>query len=316
MMLSRTADHLYWMSRYTERAENLARMLQVDTHWALLPREFGEVDRSWEATLSMVGQLDAYREKHGEISAEPVIRFLAFDEDNPASIVSNLNMARENARAVRGTLTFDQWEIINSTWLELKLRSFDHLQGDALTGFFEWVKLRSHLSRGATIGTMMRDEGFDFKRIGTFLERADNTARILDVQFRLLAPDGVTSASEADYYRYRALLESVSAFEIYRRVYRDRITPARIAELLILRADMPRSLHRCAEGLSEHLQKVANDQSKETLRQVGELHASLHYTRIDMILERGLHDFLDDFLERISNLGRHIAQDFLVSVTN
>ncbi len=114
-MLSRTADHLYWMSRYTERAENLARMLQVDTHWALLPREVDELGRSWEATLSMVDQLEAYRERHGEIVASQVIRFLAFDEDNPASIVSNLNMARENARAVRGTLTFDQWEIINST---------------------------------------------------------------------------------------------------------------------------------------------------------------------------------------------------------
>ncbi len=314
-MLSRTADHLYWMSRYTERAENLARMLQVDTHWALLPREVGELDRSWEATLSMVGQLETYRERYGEISAKRVIRFLAFDEDNPASIVSNLNSARENARAVRGTLTFDQWEIINSTWLELKLRSFDHLQGDALTGFFEWVKLRSHLSRGATIGTMMRDEGFDFKRIGTFLERADNTARILDVQFRMLAPDGVTSSNEADYYRYRALLESVSAYEIYRKVYRDRITPERIAELLILRADMPRSLHRCAEALAEHLQAVANDQSAETLRQVGELHASMHYTRIDLILDDGLHAFLRDFLERINGLGRRIAQDFLVSVT-
>ncbi len=196
------------------------------------------------------------------------------------------------------------------------MRSFDHLEGEALTGFFEWVKLRSHLSRGATIGTMMRDEGFDFKRIGTFLERADNTARILDVQFLMLAPDGVTSASEADYYRYRALLESVSAYEIYRKVYRDRITPARIAELLILRADMPRSLHRCAEGLSQHLQAVANEHSAETLRQVGELHASLHYTRIDLILEQGLHAFLDDFLERINGLGRRIAQDFLVSVTS
>ncbi len=224
-------------------------------------------------------------------------------------------MARDNARAVRGTLTFDQWEIINSTWLELKLRSFDHLEGDALTGFFEWVKLRSHLSRGATIGTMMRDEGFDFKRIGTFLERADNTARILDVQFRMLAPDGVTSTAEADYYRYRALLESVSAFEIYRKVYRDRVTPARIAELLILRADMPRSLHRCTEGLASHLQAVANDQSGETIRQIGELHASLHYTRIDLILDQGLHAFLHDFLARINGLGRRIAEDFLVSVT-
>jgi len=312
-MLSRTADHLYWMSRYTERAENLARMLQVNARSALLTRPADEPDRAWAATLAMIGQLAAYRERHGLVSGPQVVHFLAFDPGNPGSIVSNLYAARENARAVRGTLTSEQWETINSTWLELSGRRLEGLSGDALASFFEWVKFRSHLARGVTLGTMLRDEGFDFTRLGTFLERADNTARILDVQFRLLAPDGVTMTSTADYYQCMALLASVSAFEIYRKVYRDRIVPARIAELLILRDDMPRSLHRCVNELATHLEEVANEQSAETTRRAGELHSMLHYARIDLILQQGLHDFLGEFLDRVSDLGRRVAQDFLVS---
>lgn len=312
-MLSRTADHLYWMSRFTERAENLARMLQVNARADLLPRPADEPDRAWAATLAMIGQLQAYRERHATVVPARVVHFLAFDDGNPGSIVSNLYAARENARAVRGSMTSEQWETINSTWLELRGRRLEGLSTDALIGFLEWVKFRSHLARGVTLGTMLRDEGFDFTRIGTFLERADNTARILDVQFRLLAPDGVTASAAADYYRYSALLASVSAFEIYRKVYRDRITPARIAELLILRADMPRSLHRCVNGLTEHLDAVATEQAAETLRRAGELHASLHYSRIELILEQGLHEFLAAFLAQVGDLGRRIAQDFLVS---
>jgi hypothetical protein len=193
LMLSRTADHLYWMSRYIERAENLARMLQVNVRSSLLPRPADVVDRGWAGTLAIIGQLEAYRERCGAVSPERVVRFLAFDEGNPGSIVRYLYMARENARAVRGTLTSEQWETINSTWLELAAQWRPDMSTDELIGFFEWVKFRSHLARGVTLGTMLRDEGFDFTRIGTFLERADNTARILDVQFRLLAPEGIGS---------------------------------------------------------------------------------------------------------------------------
>ena len=214
-----------------------------------------------------------------------------------------------------GTLTSEQWETINSTWLELRGRRLEGLTTDGLIDFFEWVKFRSHLLRGVTQGTMLRDEGFDFTRIGTFLERADNTTRILDVQLRLLAPGGVNDETPADYYKYTALLASVSAFEIYRKVYRDRITPARVAELLILREDMPRSLHRCVNELLTHLAAVANDQSDETLRRTGALQARLRYGRIDQILEQGLHEFLEGFLLRIRDIGGRIAQDFLVSTT-
>lgn len=314
-MLSRTADHLYWMSRYTERAENLARMLQVNTRMALLQRHGDEPDRAWAATLAMLGQLEGYGSRYAAVSADDVVRFLAFDETNPGSIVCDLRAARENARAVRGTLTSEQWETINSTWLELHGRRLEDLSTDGLIDFFEWVKFRSHLLRGVTQGTMLRDEGFDFTRIGTFLERADNTTRILDVQLRLLAPGGVDDETPADYYKYTALLASVSAFEIYRKVYRDRITPARVAELLILREDMPRSLHRCVNELLTHLAAVANEQSDETLRRTGALQARLRYGRIDQILEQGLHDFLEGFLLRIRDIGGRIAQDFLVSTT-
>jgi uncharacterized alpha-E superfamily protein len=313
MMLSRTADHLYWMSRYTERAENLARMLEVNTRMGLLLRQDEQLDLAWAATLAMIGQLEGYRARHAMVSADRVIAYLAFDAGNPGSIVSHLHSARENARAVRGTLTSEQWETINSTWLELGGLRREGLSTDELIDFFEWVKFRSHLLRGVTQGTMLRDEGFDFTRIGTFLERADSTARILDVQLRLLAPEGLEAAGNVDYYKYSALLASVSAFEIYRKVYRDRITPDRVAELLILRADMPRSLHRCVNELTTHLAAVANDQSGETIRRAGELHALLLYGRIDLILEEGLHEFLANFLIRIRDLGRRIGQDFLVS---
>jgi uncharacterized alpha-E superfamily protein len=315
-MLSRTADHLYWMSRYIERAENLARMLQVNVRTSLLPHAVDEADRGWAGTLAIIGQLEAYREHCGAVAPDRVVRFLAFDAANPGSIVSNLRLARENARAVRGTLTSELWETINSTWLDLTGRPRGDLTTDGLIDFLEWVKLRSHLARGVTLGTMLRDEGFDFTRIGTFLERADNTARILDVQFRVLAPDGIRASTAVDYYRYSALLFSVSAFEIYRKVYRDRITPERVAELLLLRPDTPRSLHRCVAEIDQHLRSVANAQSSETLRRAGELHALLRYGRIDMIVEDGFHEFLAGFLDRVADLGRRIARDFLVSTVN
>lgn len=315
-MLSRTADHLYWMSRYIERAENLARMLQVNVRSSLLPQHADEADRGWAGTLAIIGQLEAYRERGGMVAPDRVVRFLAFDDSNPGSIVQNLYLARENARAVRGALTSEQWETINATWLELAGRGRGELSTDGLIEFLEWVKFRSHLVRGVTLGTMLRDEGFDFTRIGTFLERADNTARILDVQFRMLAPDGIGASTAVDYYRYSALLFSVSAFEIYRKVYRDRITPERVAELLVLRQDMPRSLHRCVTEIELHLRAVANAQSAETLRRAGELQALLRYGRIDLIVADGFHGFLADFLDRVGDLGRRIARDFLGSAVN
>ncbi|MBC7917314.1 MAG: alpha-E domain-containing protein, partial [Rhodoferax sp.] len=246
-MLSRTADHLFWMSRYTERAENTARMLDVNYQTALLPQSEAVGKVGWQGLLSISELLPSYEKKHGAIEAREVMDFMVKDESNPSSIVSCLNAARENARAVRGTLTTEVWETQNQTWLEVKrMIKSGEFEADPAQ-FFEWVKFRSHLSRGVTVGTMLMDEALHFMRLGTFLERADNTARLVDVKFHAVESDffGVANEKdqEYDFYHWSAILRSVSGFEIYRKVYRDVIKPERVADLLILRADMPRSLH-------------------------------------------------------------------------
>jgi uncharacterized alpha-E superfamily protein len=317
-MLSRTADHLFWMSRYTERAENTARMLDVNYQTALLPQSAAVAQVGWEGLLSISELLPAFRSRYGDgaVLQRNVLDFMVRDELNPSSIVSCLRAARENARAVRGTLTTEFWETQNATWLKLmgylKTRDFERDPG----AFFEWVKHRSHLSRGVAIGTMLQDEAFHFYRMGTFLERADNTARLLDVKFHAVQSDFFGAASELDqeydFYHWSAILRSVSAFEVYRKVYRDVITPERVAELLILRADMPRSLAASLNEVVNNLSVVANDHSQETLRRAGKLRADLQFARIDEILATGLHAFLTQFLDRVNELGGRISQDFLV----
>lgn len=313
-MLSRTADHLYWMARYTERAENIARMLDVTYRVSLLPNDPEHAEMGWRAALSITGLEDAFAARPGRLTAADLLRFMALDPSNPSSIFSCVRAARENAHAVRGTLTSEMWETLNTTWFEMRTRRLSDLLGAEITEFFEWVKYRSHLSRGVTVGTMLQDESFHFIRLGTFLERADNTARILDVKYDVLLPGTEDAGGAADYYEWGALLRSVSAFEIYRKVYRDMITPLRVAELLILRADMPRSLHRCMNEVYNILTQVANDQSRETERRAGELHSSLHFARIEDIVASGLHDWLTNFLGRTADLGSRIAADFLVPI--
>lgn len=311
-MLSRTADHLYWMSRYTERAENIARMLDVNYRMSLLPQGSTLIQQNWVATLSISGLLEAYLKKHETVTPGGALEFMAFDRDNPSSIYSCLRGARENARAVRGAITSEMWETLNATWIDMRRAVTRYSLGAEIADFFEWVKYRSHLTRGVTQGTMLRDEAFHFTWLGTYLERADNTARILDVKYHLLLPSGEGAGGAVDYYQWSALLHSVSAFEIYRKVYRDLITPRRVAELLILTDDMPRSMHRCMTQVYQHLKAVSNAQSVETERRAGEVHASLLFGRIDSILEIGLHEYLLEFLRRISDLGERIALDFLV----
>jgi uncharacterized alpha-E superfamily protein len=319
-MLSRTADHLFWMSRYTERAENTARMLNVSYETSLLPQSADVAQKGWESLLSISELIPAYTARHGQITPRNVLEFMVRDGNNPSSILSCLRAARENARAVRGALTTELWETQNQTWLELHRQleagAFERDPGQ----FFEWVKHRSHLSRGVVLGTMQQDEAFHFLRMGTFLERADNTARLLDVKFHAVKNDFFGRASERnqenDFYHWSAILRSVSAFEIYRKVYRDVITPGRVAELLILRRDMPRSLHACLLEVVENLAVVANGQSKETLRRAGRLLADLQYGRIDEILATGLHAFLTQFLDRVNDLGGGISRDFLVATVD
>ncbi|MEO8119289.1 MAG: alpha-E domain-containing protein [Rhodoferax sp.] len=315
-MLSRTADHLFWMSRYTERAENTARLLDVNYQTSLLPQSEAVALLGWQGLLSISELLDTYTETHGDVTVRNVMDFMVKDESNPSSIVSCLGAARENARAVRGTLTTEVWETLNTTWLEVKrMIKSGEFERDP-SQFYEWVKFRSHLSRGVTVGTMLMDEALYFMRLGTFLERADNTARLVDVKFHAVQSDFFGTASEKDqeydFYHWSAILRSVSGFEVYRKVYRDVIRPERVAELLILRPDMPRSLHASLNEVVNNLGLVANDQSSETHRRAGKLCAELKYGRIDEILATGLHAYLTQFLDRVNDLGAHISQDFLV----
>jgi uncharacterized alpha-E superfamily protein len=317
-MLSRTADHLFWMARYMERAENTARMLDVNYQTSLLPQSETMALQGWSGLLSISELTWGFSKKYTEISARTVMDFMVRDETNPSSIWCCLRAARENARAVRGALTTEVWETQNQTWLEfnrmLKESAFERDPG----AFFEWVKVRSHQSRGVTVGTMLMDEALHFLRIGTFLERADNTARLLDVKFQALAggdyfgPDANKETQEVDFYHWSAILRSVSGFEIYRKVYRNVILPEKVAELLILRPDMPRSLAACMNEAVANLRLVANQQSDETLRRAGRLQSDLRYGRIDEILATGLHAYLTQFLDRVGDLGVGISRDFLV----
>jgi len=310
-MLSRTADHLFWLARYIERAENIARLLDITWQTSLAPQSIESAVRNWQAALLCNDQLPAYLKFYDEVSAENVLAFMVFDARNPSSIYSCLKSARENAHTVRGTLTSEMWETINSTWLEMLNISRRKLQDEEYSGFFEWVKTRSSLSRGVTFGTMLHDESFWFIRLGTYLERADNTARLLDVKYYLIA-EGEPIGTSADYYQWGALLRSVSAFELYRRVYRGSVSPSRVADLLITRAAMPRSLNACMIEVESMLQKLANEHSQETQRIAGQMSAQLRYIRIEEILEEGLHPFLEKFQRKIYELGGLISQDFLL----
>jgi uncharacterized alpha-E superfamily protein len=369
-VLSRTADHLFWMARYMERAENTARMLDVNYQMSLLPQSEQAAERGWRGLLSINEISGDFAKRNQRVTPWSVIDYMVNDAANGSSIRSCLMAARENARAVRGTLTTEVWETQNQTWLEFQRLiaddAFQRSPGEA----FEWVKFRSHLSRGVTVGTMLQDEAFHFLRIGSFLERSDNTARLLDVKFHSVEHDfsgngpgaigarmrnGLSAAAayaqsqsqrqsgggsqsqsqsqsgngaqsqsqsqesggkdvEFDFYHWSAVLRSVSGFEVYRKVYRNVIRPERVAELLILRPDMPRSLAACMHEVVSNLKRVANEQSKDTLRLAGRLDADLQYGRIDEILATGLHAYLTQFLERVNALGAGISRDFLVPV--
>ena len=298
-MLSSTADHLYWMARSMERAENTARMLDITYRMSLLKHATLEPAQEWSAMLSISGLQAQFAENYDEINQDNVIRFMALDAENPVSIRNSLHSARENARAVRGTITSEMWEALNQTWLQMKDMQMQNIERDGISPFFEWVKERSHLSRGITYGTLLRDDAFRFLRLGTFLERADNTARILDVKYHILLPSLDDVGGAADYYQWGALLRSVSGFETYRRVYRDAITPRRVAELLILRADMPRSLHACMEGVNQQVTELNGAKSTDLIRLSGRLYSEIRHGSIEEIIAQGLHQYLTNTLDRI-----------------
>lgn len=306
-MLSRTADHLYWMARYIERAENLARVMDVTYGMSLFPHAIQSEEALWHPAMEIAGDLEQFSEKYGVFSTANVIRYLILDQENPSSIVSALDSARENARAVRVAMSYEMWEGVNSLWLEMHQRLQAGLPESGLTEFCEWVRSRSHLFRGVTFGTKLRDDGFRFLRLGTMIERADSTARLLNVKYRQLKAQ---DDAAVDYYEWSAVLRSVSALEAYQRVYSDTITPRRVARLLVLNQDMPRSLHACFDEITPILEELCVARGRECLRQAGELHAKLHYGRLDSITQE-LNAFLEDFILRNNVLGNELQRTFL-----
>jgi len=301
------------MSRYLERAESLARMLDAHHRLSLLPRPREAVFQGWSATLVSLGMEERFFERHGDITARAANDFIAFDPDNPGSIQCCLKAARENGRAVRGTITADLWETLNYTYLES--RAFKPGLADAGRGnFLEWVKYRAHLARGVAAGTMVRDEALCFIHIGTFLERADNTTRLLEARWR--DPGRRNERLIVEAAEWAVLLRAMSAFETYRRICRQSVTPERVTELLLMRNDLPQSVHRCLDELEINLEAIANEQSAETLRCAGELCAQFRYGRFEELCAGGVTALLDRFQIRLRDLGARIANDFLVPLSS
>ena len=312
-MLSRVASNLYWMSRFVERAENTARVLDVTWRMSLLVKEERLQNQEWFAPLNITGTLFPFAGRHDQVCAREVLHFMALDPENPSSIYACARQARENARSVRGSITSEMWEVLNSTWLEMQQMDEDRVETRGISAFFDWVKERSHLFRGVTFGTMHRDDAYEFARLGTHMERADSTARILDVKYHILLPSVKDVGGAVDYYQWSAVLRSVAAFEAYRKVYRDVITPLRLAELLILRDDIPRSLRFCLIQVCATLDKVKNDRSRDALRSASRILSGLQFGHISDIFAAGLHEYLTDFLDSMQDLSRNIQGSFFAA---
>lgn len=315
-MLCRTANDLYWASRHMERAENTARLIDVTLRMALLPERYDRRRAEaapWRRALDALGIADAVRERYGMIDGDTVLKHLLLAADNPSSVYSCLHAARESARAQRVAITGEMYEDLNTSWLEIRGSSWSRIHGDGISTLLEWIKSRSASFRGVTIGTLGRGEGYHFLQLGAFIERADWSIRLLDIAGSQEADDAPEVQDAADYFRWSALLQSLSAFESYRRLYRESVTAQNVAELLLLQESNPRSLLTCTHTLHQVLQTLAGGQSMDVVRRAGALAAQSRYARIDEVLANGLEAWLQDAMARLIRLGEEIHRQFMVS---
>ena len=313
-MLSRDADSLYWLSRYVERAENTARILDVAYRMASMPISYNGVNSNeWESALISAGGVEQFRAIHGEITPENVIEFLAFSDANTSSIQSCFETARQNARSVRSALTSEMWEAINSAWLDLRRLKAQRIRVEDLPRFLNLVKEASLRYDGSAMRTMLRNDAYWFSRLGLYIERADNTARVLDVKYHVLLPQDAEVGGGIDYYQWAAILRSVSALVSYQWVYHQNLRPWLVADLLILREEMPRSLAACYGALSRHLGDIAHryGTSGAAQRQARSAHARLSNRTIQDIFQHGLHEFLQEFIADNNRLGLAITNQYL-----
>jgi uncharacterized alpha-E superfamily protein len=319
-MLSRAADNLFWLARYLERADYIARVIDATRRLSALPRAYGGAGSEWESALETAGAADHFHERNKEVKAgeSGAVEFLVFDVENPSSIRNCIDLARTNARAVRTALTMEMWEGINSAWLELK--RFEERRDkscvmdlEELGRFLGFVKQTSLHFDGSSNRTMLRNDAYWFSRLGLYVERADNTARILDVKYHVLLPESETVGGSLDYFQWTAILRAVSAHTSYHWVYRQGIQPWLVADLLILRPEMPRSLASCYENIVRHLDSLGLSHGRQGVsqRQARAMLGRLENEKIETIFQSGLHEFILAFIQDNTRLGTAIAEQYL-----
>ena len=312
-MLSRTAGDLFWTGRYVERADFIARLTDATIRLAALPSYYGGDVSAWNSALLAAGVSDLYAEKHPDLSEKSALHFLSLDPDNPSSMINCLDRARSNARSVRTALTVEVWEAINAAWLEMQ--KFGPKFGAATTvaRLVEQVKASGLAFDGATHRTMLRDQAYWFLRLGAVLERADNTARLLEVKYNLLLPSDEPVGGSLDYFQWTTILRTVSALTAYRHVYRDSVKPWLVADLLILNKRMPRSLAACMNDAARYLDHLAQRSGKRGTadRQAVALANGLENGRMEQIFASGLHEYTTSFLADNARLGDAIMEQYL-----
>jgi len=315
-MLSRTADHLFWLSRYIERAENTVRMLDMSHQTSMMPQSLQMAQRSWRATLEIFNLSSLFDRHYELLNHQDVLHFMCFDTKNPCSVYNCIKQARDNAKAVKGSISNELWETINTTWLQFQDWADKILTIQNYISLYEWVKARSHLYRGVQVNTIFHDEAYHFLNLGTFLERADNIARLIDVKFYTLGvwlDDQKDISSHADFYHWAIVLRSVSAFEIFKKIYSNSITPEKVVELLVFNTQMPRSLAYSMLQVQDNLDKLTNENTKLTEKMVGNLACTLKYGSAQNILNKQLHAYIADFLVKIKDISHHISDVFMLS---
>ena len=319
-MLARTADNIFWLARYVERAEFTARIIDITTRLAALPKAYGGSGSEWESALNAVGSLESFEERYDTANEANVLDFLIFDTNNHSSIRSCIELARSNARSVRTALTADMWQSINAGWLELHALERARTPGEPMNRariepFLDVVKTMSRDFDGMAYRNMLRNDAFYFNRLGLYMERADNTARILDVKYHVLLPEHETIGGSLDYFQWTAILRAVSAFTAYHWVYRQGIKPWLIADLLILRKEMPRSLVSCYENLAHFLDAIGREYGIQgaAQRHARSILLRLENCSIEDVFQNGLHEFVTQFLADNSRLGSIVAEQYLVN---
>jgi uncharacterized alpha-E superfamily protein len=311
-MLSRTADNLYWLSRYMERAETAARLLEVGARISLIPAAHG-YRNEWDSLLRAVGTSHAFAQKYGDPVQRNIESHLFFDHDNPASVASCIGAARENARIVRTALTTQVWDAINTAFQELRQLERMPRSELELSRMTDWTMRHAAQVRGAIDATQLRNAGWDFLKLGYALERADNTARLIDVKYYVLLPQLELVGSELDNYQWTTLLRAMSSHRAFHWAYGGDVTAAKIAHFLILNPQCPRSLITCIESANQHLDRLARAYHRSTPAQAHgrNLMAGLAELRTEDIFDEGLHEFLTRFIGENGALAGAVHDSYL-----